>query len=64
MNRSDEYRMLAGKVRTQAEATKNQDVREALLEVADVWERMARLGRLRDPQTHVIDTQSGAGRSH
>jgi hypothetical protein len=64
MNRSDEYRMLAEKVRTQAEATKDHDAREALLEAADIWDRMAGWADQEDSQAHVIDTQSGAARSH
>ena len=64
MNRSDGYRMLAEKVRTQAEATKDQDTREAFLEVADIWDRMAGWGDQEDSQAHVIDTQSGVARSH
>jgi hypothetical protein len=45
MNRSDEYRKLAEKVRTQAEVTQDQDAREALLQAAFTWERLAFLER-------------------
>ena len=40
-NRSDEYRKLAEKVRTHAEVTQDQDAREALLQAAFTWERLA-----------------------
>ena len=39
-NHSEEYQKLAEKVRAQAELT-HKDAREALIEVADIWERMA-----------------------
>jgi hypothetical protein len=41
-NLADEYRMLAEKVRAQVEITKDKDARQALLHVAETWERLAR----------------------
>jgi hypothetical protein len=41
IDRASEYRLLAETVRDQANATTDPDTREALLEVADIWDRVA-----------------------
>jgi hypothetical protein len=42
INRAEEYRVRAEQARTQAEAMENGPARDAMLQAAETWDRMAR----------------------
>ena len=52
-NRAEEYRHRAEEARTQAEGMKDKSARDAMLQVADTWERMAQWEDKNNPPRRV-----------